>query len=151
MNPLYEIKQDPDIRASALQHLRRGQSETNPFPENHPGYRQQLFVCYSAWNEKGEQVGGIYGDLVYDFASIHAVWVEPNLRNQGIGRALVEKFEAIAIRARCQKLLLSTVLLPSNPKSNSVFWEKLGYTRFARLEDCPKGGAIEYFHKSINI
>ena len=58
-------------------------------------------------------------------ASTGAIYVAPDLRNKGIGTALVKYMEEVAIRRGVKKYYIMHA-------DNDRFWKKMGYTQLGR-------------------
>lgn len=87
---------------------------------------------------------GLVGNIKYKSAFIDTLWVDKNLRQQGLGRQLLEKAEQYAIINACTVIFLNT-LTPANVS----FYEKLGYVfEFARAGYVGEH-AMNYFRKEI--
>ena len=101
-------------------------------------------VAVVARDEEGEIVGGIHGDLVWDWLYIRTLWVDEAYRGEGIGTQLLEQIEAIAISKGFYHSHLETTDFQA-----LAFYRKNGYTTFGQLEDKPKGTTWYYIKKNL--
>ena len=79
--------------------------------------------AYSAKHNRIE-IGGIFGFDNFDACHIEGLWVEPNYRNQGIGKMLVEKAEELAYSRKCKCIVLFTMDFQAYE-----FYHHLGYKK----------------------
>jgi ribosomal protein S18 acetylase RimI-like enzyme len=95
--------------------------------------------------ESGEQrtpIGGLVGDLVWDWLHIDALWVDARYRGRGVGGALMRHAEETARAQGIVNVHLETTSFQALP-----FYQKLGYEVFAELPDKPKGASWYYLKK----
>jgi GNAT superfamily N-acetyltransferase len=93
---------------------------------------------------KDRVVGGIVADLFGGWAYISLLWVEPSLRNRGIGSELLRRLEEEAGRLDCRHAHLDTYSFEARP-----FYEKWGYEVFGTLEDYPQGHCKYFMKKGL--
>lgn len=78
-------------------------------------------------------MGGVYGNFgSFGWMYVDTLWVSPELRGSGHGRALMEKIEAEALQYNCHSSYLSTFSFQA-----PEFYKKLGYEVFGALADFP--------------
>lgn len=95
--------------------------------------------------DNGEQralIGGLVGDLVWDWLHIDALWVDERYRGRGVGGALMRHAEETARAQGIVNVHLETTSFQALP-----FYQKLGYEVFAELPDKPKGASWYYLKK----
>ncbi len=85
-------------------------------------------------------VGGLWGRSDWSWLSIELLFVPERLRGAGLGRQLVQRAEAEALRRGCRGALVNTFSFQA-----PGFYERLGYRIFAVLDDCPPG------HRRISL
>lgn len=79
-------------------------------------------------------IGGLAGQVYWEWLHIELLAVPDALRGQGIGRALVAHAEHRAIQEGCHGAWVDTYSFQS-----PGFYEKLGYERFGELPNYPAG------------
>ena len=92
----------------------------------------------------GNTVGGLWGRSGYDWLFIDYLAVPLEGRGKGVGTALIQKAELIAIERGCIGIWLDTFQFQARG-----FYEKLGYTVFGKLDDYPSGSARYFLQKRI--
>ncbi|HEY7356987.1 MAG TPA: GNAT family N-acetyltransferase [Ktedonobacterales bacterium] len=99
-----------------------------------------------ALDRAGAVLGGIVGrtHAIPAWFEISVIWVDERLRHQGLGRRLIEQAEQEASRRGCRYVRLAT----SNFQA-PAFYQKLGYTLYGTLENCPPGETVFYFWKQL--
>lgn len=83
-------------------------------------------------------VAGLVGYTWGQSCKIQLLWVQPTLRSQGYGKALLQAAEAEATRRGCH-----TIVLDTHSFQAPAFYEKLGYTTVGVYPDFP------YQHKQF--
>jgi ribosomal protein S18 acetylase RimI-like enzyme len=74
---------------------------------------------------------------------VDALWVHPDLRGQGAGRALMAHAERRAGAAGCHSAWLDTFQARG-------FYEAIGYRVFGTLEDFPAGQTRSFLRKRLS-
>ncbi len=92
----------------------------------------------------GETVGGLYGTTWTSYLYIYLLFVPETMRGAGVGRKLMMEAEAAAIRRGCSAVALDTFSFQARG-----FYERLGYSVFGTLHDCPPGHSRFYLTKRI--
>lgn len=95
-----------------------------------------IFVLRGA---RTEIVGGLIGQLQWEWLRIDILAVSEQLRGQGWGRRLVEHAECLAIASGCGHAWVDTFSFQS-----PGFYQRLGYRVFGELPDYPTG-QVRYF------
>jgi ribosomal protein S18 acetylase RimI-like enzyme len=85
-------------------------------------------------DDHGKIVAGLLGETKWDWMYIGWLWVSDSHRNHGIGSRLMQEAEREAWQMECHHAHLTTLDFQAKG-----FYEKLGYTVFAALEDYPRG------------
>ncbi len=103
-------------------------------------HRIAIFVRDERDRTRGGVAGGVWGGWFH----VVSLWVDEELRGQGLGRDLMlaAEREARAAGARAAFLETHTFQAPG-------LYEKLGYTVVAVLEDYPPGEAQLIMSKSL--
>jgi ribosomal protein S18 acetylase RimI-like enzyme len=100
---------------------------------NAPLHEVQSIYC-TAHNEGGQIIGGAVGRRWGTCCELQQLWVAPAHRRQGLGRQLIENFEAQAASQGCRSFFLETF----NFQVPSLY-EKLGYKVAYELAVFPHG------------
>jgi ribosomal protein S18 acetylase RimI-like enzyme len=86
-------------------------------------------------NEDGERLGFAYGQVFpTGLAHLNVVYVRPESRRQGVGKALTAAFAARAREQGAEHVSLDVDL--SNPVGRAV-WQRLGFTEWAQRLSAP--------------
>ena len=92
-----------------------------------------------------EVVGGILAEVYcWNILSIDVLWVKDEYRNKGYAKALVNYAENEAREMGCRISHLDTFDFQAKD-----LYEKLGYTVFGVLEDCPECHNRYYMSKKL--
>jgi ribosomal protein S18 acetylase RimI-like enzyme len=75
---------------------------------------------------------------------VAAVFVDPQLRRQRVGRELLRRAEALALDQGCDAIYLDTFDFQA-----PGFYEKLGFKVFGKLEEYPPGHQRFYLVKRL--
>ena len=92
--------------------------------------------------EQRKLIGGLFGDLVWDWLHIESLWVDEAYRGRGVGGALMRRAEEMARTQGIVNIHLETTSFQALP-----FYQKLGYELFAELPNKPKGASWYYLKK----
>ena len=104
-----------------------------------------LHAGTKATDGDGNIVGGcIGGNTPWNVGFIDLMWVDERYRGKGLGSALLTELENVLKEDGCYLILLDTFDWQARG-----FYEKLGYTVSAVIEDCPQGHCRYYMQKRI--
>ena len=97
-------------------------------------------------DQAGTLLGGLVGrtHTIPMWFEISVIWIEERLRHQGLGRRLMEQAEYAAYQRGCRYARLA-----SGNFQAPAFYQKLGYTLYGTLENCPPGETVFYFWKKL--
>jgi GNAT superfamily N-acetyltransferase len=95
-------------------------------------------------NPAGEITGGVLADCFGGWVYISLLWVEKSLRNMGYGTKLMQLVESEGVLLGCTHAHVDTFSYEARP-----FYEKLGYTLFATLDDYPPGYKKYFLKKQL--
>jgi GNAT superfamily N-acetyltransferase len=100
-----------------------------------------------AFDKTNALVGGLIGKTLeaWNWFEIGVVWVHDAARGQGLGRQLMTQAEAEAHKRGCGYARLSTWDFQARG-----FYETLGYSLYAQLDDYPPGHTVYSFWKALN-
>lgn len=137
----YETIIDP-LRES-LAPIERGLHEFNlsHLGEVIHNYHQAAII---ARDETGAVIGGIHGELVWEWLYIKTLWVVEKHRGRGIGKRLLMVMEKAAVSRGFHKSHLETTDFQA-----LGFYLKEGYEIFGELEGKPAGSTWYYLKKGL--
>ena len=92
---------------------------------------------------EGGVIGGLWGRTSYDWLFVEVLFVPEALRGRGVGTELMKRAEDEALKRGCHSAWLGT-----HDFQAREFYERLGYSRFAELRDCPVG-SVSYLMKKV--
>jgi GNAT superfamily N-acetyltransferase len=95
-------------------------------------------------DDAGTIVAGAAGHTWGDTCELRQVWVAPALRGRGVGRLLMAKAEAEAVRRGCRQLVLSTFSFQA-----PGFYRKLGFRDVCQVADYPRGHSHLVLRKPV--
>ncbi len=97
-------------------------------------------------DQAGTVLGGLVGrtHTIPLWLEISIIWVDDRVRGQGLGRQLMELAENEARQRGCEYARVAT----SNFQAPE-FYQKLGYSLYGMLENCPPGETVYYFWKKL--
>lgn len=118
---------DPD----AIDRLRSALSTFNrtQFPDR--GY---LPVCFHLLDANRQFSGGLFAWIAYGWLFIDTLWIAESSRGQRWGSRLLLAAEETARQHGCRNAWLDTFDFQAR-----TFYERLGYSVFATLDDFPPG------------
>jgi GNAT superfamily N-acetyltransferase len=94
--------------------------------------------------ESDEIVGGLYGATAFSHLWIELLFVPESMRGVGIGRKLMMMAEVEAVQRGCRAAALDTFSFQARG-----FYERLGYSVFGTLNDCPPGHSRFFLTKRL--
>jgi GNAT superfamily N-acetyltransferase len=130
---------DPSIRGWILDSLVRFNEERAGPHEFRP-----LAVLIND-PEQDRLLGGLWGSTYWGWLYVELFFVSEALRGQGFGTRLLGAAEDEAIARGCRAALLDTFSFQARG-----FYERLGYSVFATLEDYPPGHRRHYLCKRLD-
>lgn len=95
-------------------------------------------------DDSGRLMAGAAGHTWGETCELKQLWVEPELRGQGVGRALLEEAETEAVRRGCKQIVLSTHSFQA-----PELYQRLGYEVLAEIPDYPRGHANVMMRKRL--
>lgn len=109
------------------------------------GARNSLPLALSLRDEADTIVGGLVGELKWEWLHIDLLWIDEAHRGKGHGEALVAMAENAARDHGARGVYLSTMSLQAPD-----FYPKLGYRQCGLMEDYPVAGhRIHHFAKAL--
>lgn len=92
----------------------------------------------------GRAAGGLWGRTAYGWLFVRLLFIPEALRGQGIGSRIVSLAEDEARSRGCHSVWLDTFEFQARG-----FYERLGYTCFAQLDDYPPGFSRFFMKKTL--
>jgi GNAT superfamily N-acetyltransferase len=89
-------------------------------------------------------VGGLIGWTSYRWLYIEALWLPERMRKGGIGTEVLRRAEAEAVVRGCIGSWLYTASFQARG-----FYERVGYSLFGKLADCPPGHETFFMTKRL--
>ena len=102
-------------------------------------------VAVLARDQAGAVIGGVHGELCWEWLYIKTLWVARQRRGQGIGTRLLYGIERAAISKGFYRSHLETTSFQA-----LGFYEKHGYEVFGTLVGKPEGSTWYYIKKSLS-
>jgi len=94
----------------------------------------------------GDQVlGGVYGELGWDWLYVKTMWVAQEHRHQGVGTRLLEEIEKAALSKGFEHAHLETTDFQA-----LEFYLQNGYEVFGKLEGKPADHTLYYLKKDLS-
>ncbi|UYZ63798.1 GNAT family N-acetyltransferase [Hymenobacter weizhouensis] len=89
-------------------------------------------------------VGGLWGEVFWGWLKVELLWVQEDLRGQGLGRQLLRRAEAEAQREGATAAHLDTFSFQA-----LEFYQREGYEIFGTLPDFPRGHTRYFLQKQF--
>lgn len=137
---MVQIIEEASLDAADTQRIYDGLLATDP--PGHP--RRYAPLVLSLRDEDSRLLGGVLASTVWNWLSIDALWVDPALRGFGHGRRLMVHAERVAEGRGCTRARLDTFDFQAR-----AFYERLGYSVYAHLDDFPAGHVQFHMQKPL--
>ena len=135
----WSIQLEPD--EEEVRALRRQLGNYN-IARAHVDEGQSIAIFVKGGDER--LLAGVYGWLWGECLEVDYLWVEEQLRGQGIGRELMHKLEEAAQNRGCQTAVLNTYSFQT-----PGFHENLGYEVFGIVDGYGHGHQKHFFRKDL--
>jgi len=129
--------QDADFEA-----LKAGLTEYN---ESFTGAVHREKVSSFVKNDSGFIVGGILGEINWNWMHIQGLWVDESIRKNGWGAKLLSEMEEYALSKNTSNIRLETTAFQA-----LGFYIKAGYSVFGELPNMPKGYTSYFLQKQLS-
>lgn len=136
--------------AETLETVRRGLADSNRVRLLAQGkdlaMMQPHDLCLAARGAGRALLGGLIGQVKWNWLYVDILWVGETSRGQGVGAALLA-------RAEREALALGAVgsWLMSTSFEAQDYYPRQGYTRFACLDDYAQDGSLAMFRKRLRV
>lgn len=116
------------------------------FNESHTGSVFREKISSFVKNDSGVIVGGILGEINWNWMHIQGLWVDESIRKGGWGTKLLTNMEEYALSKNTNNIRLETTTFQALD-----FYKKAGYSVFGELSDMPKGHTSYFLQKQLGI
>ncbi|MCC6167976.1 MAG: GNAT family N-acetyltransferase [Caldilineaceae bacterium] len=130
---------DDDVEALHVGLRAHNLAQLGPDAFNH--YEE---VAVYARAEDGSILGGIYGELLWEWLYIRTFWVAEEQRQQGIGSQLLQAIEQAARERGVGHAHLETTSFQA-----LAFYQRHGYAIFGEIQGKPAGHDWYFLQKSL--
>ena len=107
-----------------------------------PYNREEVWIV--ARDATGSVLGGLKGQIDYQWLMVDWLWCHPDHRRRGLGSRLMRACEAFASAKGCVGIYLQTATYQA-----PAFYRHLGYCEFGRLDDLLPGHAMIWLQKRL--
>lgn len=114
------------------------------FNEAVAGHHASEDVAILLRDEAGQDVGGLWGRISFDWLFVDLLAVPEAWRGQDLGTDLMRAAEDLARSRDCRGIWLNTFAFQARG-----FYEKLGFTVFGVLDDNPIGSRRYFLSKIL--
>jgi ribosomal protein S18 acetylase RimI-like enzyme len=136
------LELDANPSKSDIQVLDDGLAQFN---NSTPVGRDRIKIPVAVWlRQRGRVLGGAYGNTHYGWLYLSTLWVHEQVRGEGWGSRLIELFEAEGTARGCHGAWVDTYGFQA-----PIFYKRVGYQEFGRLEEFPPGSARHFFWKPL--
>ena len=109
------------------------------------GQRNTKPLTLSLRDDTGAIVGGLVGELKWEWLYIDMLWIDETQRGAGFGEALVRQAEQAAREHGAKGVYLGTMSIQA-----PEFYPRLGYRECGRMADYPVAGqTFHHFTKAL--
>ena len=95
-------------------------------------------------SDSGIVTGGLWGVTLFRWLEVEMLFVPRLMRGQGVGSALMAAAETEARDRGCLGIRVDAFSFQAGQ-----FYEKIGFSLFGALEDCPPGHQRLFFQKRL--
>lgn len=104
---------------------------------------ERISLLHQIRNDRDVLVGGIYGQIAWDWLYIELLWVDEQLIKKGLGSKLLKKIENDANNRGVYRYRLSTTSFQALD-----FYIKAGYEICGEIPDLPPGHTNYFLNKT---
>ena len=142
MNEEYHIYYEEKPEESAWGIIGRG---VGSFNEQQAGDNKFQRLCFCLKGPGQEIVGGVLGEIYWQWFYVDLLWVSEALRGRGYGRQLMTIAEDEARQRGAKNAYLDTFSFQAPD-----FYKQLGYEVFGELPDFPPGQQRFFLRKQLD-
>ncbi len=114
------------------------------FNKRFKGAQSWRELTLSFKDKKGKVIAGLNGYSDWGWLFVKLLWVSEDYRQYGLGKRLMAAAEKEARKRKCTDIWLDTFGFQA-PK----FYQKLGYRKFGKLDNYPKGYSRYFMTKKL--
>ena len=126
-----------------LEILKSGLTQYN---ESHTGPVFYEKISSFVKNESGIVMGGILGEINWNWMHIQGLWIDDTIRKGDWGSKLLANLEQYALSKGISNIRLETTTFQALD-----FYLKLGYSIFGELQNMPSGHTSYFLQKQISV
>jgi len=141
MDKKYEIVYVEKPEESAWGIIGRGLSQYN---QEQAGDEHFQRLCFVILAPDQNIVGGVIGEIFWDWLHVDLLWVKDELRGHGYGQRLLKLIEQAAQQRGAKNAFLDTFSFQA-----PEFYKQNGYHIFGELEDFPAGHCRYFLKKQL--
>lgn len=112
------------------------------FPEDLRGRYEEVNIFLK--DENNNVLGGLLGEICWNWLEIHVLIMDDSLRNKGYGTKLLMKAEEIAKKQKCDFIKLDTLSFQALD-----FYKNLGYEVYGTLPNVGRDFEHYYLKKDL--
>lgn len=101
-------------------------------------------ICFVLQNPEGDILGGVIGEIYWEWFYLDLMWIQEDLRGNGYGEQLLNAVEEEAKQKGAKQVFLDTFSFQA-----PGFYQKFGYQVFGELPDFPPGHQRFYLTKEL--
>jgi GNAT superfamily N-acetyltransferase len=101
-------------------------------------------ICFVLQTPEGEILGGVIGEIYWEWFYLDLMWIQENQRGNGYGEQLLKAVEEEAKEKGAKQVFLDTFSFQA-----PGFYQKYGYRVFGELPDFPPGHQRFYLTKEL--
>ena len=95
-------------------------------------------------SDSGIVTGGLWGVTLFRWLEVEMLFVPEAMRGKGVGSALMAAAETEARSRGCLGILVDALSFKAAP-----FYQRIGFSLFGTLDDCPPGHQRLFFEKRL--
>ncbi len=117
----------------------------NKYNNQHGGAENHSNVCFALYSPEKELLGGLIGEIYWNWFYINLLFLKEEVRGQGHGHSLLTTAEEEARKRGANHAFLDTFSFQA-----PEFYKQHGYQVFGELKDFPPGHQRYYMMKQLD-